>query len=403
MEKNDIQIKLQRWLSRKTPMSANRQVIDLPVSLASDVGSVRVENQDRLVLMRAQVTSRKSFVVGVLCDGMGGMKDGRKCAELSVSTFISSCILHRKLDMKERLLKAVHSANDAVYNEYQGDGGATLSAFILDSDMQLEAVNVGDSRIYVTANNKFEQVTKDDTIAGQLEEKKMQSSELSNQLLQHIGIGSSIEPHFIDFPDIKNISKILITSDGAHYLAHETLKGILSPSLHAAELSKRLIHVAKWCGGHDNASALVLTDLPSLFNIDEKSHTGTIDVWDPYGDVQLIGIEKHYLIDGSIFQSELENNIKSKGDIPINTLDGSDKSDNYQKAKRAVKNDVEEGDENSQDLDKRKKFKKTRQVKKGDLNKVKNVSSNLDDFKKTEKEIVKEGIEKPQLRIDFNE
>tara|TARA_R110002050_G_scaffold292608_1_gene448109 strand:- start:9526 stop:10722 length:1197 start_codon:yes stop_codon:yes gene_type:complete len=291
MEKDEIQIQLQRWLSRKTPTGSNRQVIDLPISLASDIGLIRAENQDRLVLLRAQVTSKKSFLVGVLCDGMGGMVDGKGCAELAVSSFISSCIRNRKLHVKERLLKAVYSSNDAVYKKYQGEGGATLSAFILDSDMQLEAINVGDSRIYVTSSNKFEQVTIDDTIAGQLANESL-ASEMSHRLLQHIGIGPSIEPHSIELPDINSISKILLTSDGVHYIAHETLKSVISPSLPPLELSKRLIHVAKWCGGHDNASVLLLTNLPSLFSSDENAYTGTVDIWDPYGDVQLIGIEK---------------------------------------------------------------------------------------------------------------
>ncbi|WP_178137951.1 PP2C family protein-serine/threonine phosphatase, partial [Moritella viscosa] len=255
------------------------------------MGIVRTENQDRLVLLRAQVTSEKSFLVGVLCDGMGGMVDGKGCAELAVSSFISSCIRHRNLNLKDRLLKAVHSSNDAVYNKYQGDGGATLSAFILDSDKQLEAVNVGDSRIYIVTNNDFKQITTDDTIAGQFPNKFL-GSEMSHRLLQHIGIGPSLEPHSIDLPCIDNISKILLTSDGSHYIAHDTLKRMISPSLPSGEITRRLISVAKWCGGHDNASALLLTDLPSLFLTSEEVHTGTIDVWDPFGDVQLIGIEK---------------------------------------------------------------------------------------------------------------
>jgi serine/threonine protein phosphatase PrpC len=353
MEKDEIQIQLQRWLSRKIPPGSIRQVSDLPISLASDVGLVREENQDRLVLMRAQVTSKKSFLVGVLCDGMGGMIDGKDCAELAVSTFISSCIRYRKLNVRERLLQAVHSSNDAVFKKYQGEGGATLSAFILDSDMHLEAVNVGDSRIYVATGNKFEQVTKDDTIAGQVSD-EFAGPEVSHSLLQHIGIGSSIEPHLIVLPDTESISKILITSDGTHYIPHATLKSIVSPSLSPIELSKRLIHVAKWCGGHDNASVLLLSDLSSLFTSDVDVHTGTIAVWDPYGDIQLIGIDRSYSLEEShILNKDSDNNepeVKTSSDAKESSDDvvPSDKATNYSKRKKKPKDDTKKTPEKPQ-------------------------------------------------------
>lgn len=290
MEKDEIQFTLQRWLSRKTPMSSIREVIDLPIALASDVGVVRTENQDRLVLLRTQVTSEKSFLVGVLCDGMGGMVDGKGCAELAVSAFISSCIRHRSMDSKKLLLNAVNYSNNVVFKKYEGNGGATLSAFILNSDKQLEAINVGDSRIYIEKDNIFEQVTTDDTISGQLSN-RFHDSELSHRILQYIGIGPSLEPHSIEFPCIDKISKILITSDGSHYIAHDTLRRIISPPLPSVEIVERLINVAKWCGGHDNASALLLTDLPSFFLKDEDIHIGAVDIWDPFGDVQFIAVE----------------------------------------------------------------------------------------------------------------
>lgn len=336
MEKDEIQLQLQRWLSRTTTAFSVRKVINLPIALASDVGIVRTENQDVVVLLRAQVTSQKSFLVGVLCDGMGGMIDGKGCAELAVSSFISSCIRYRKLNLKDRLLKAVDYSNETVYNKYHGQGGATLSAFILDSDKNLEAVNVGDSRIYIEANTGFEQVTTDDTIAGQLRN-EFHGVEVSHRLLQHIGIGSGLEPHLIDLPSVDSISKILLTSDGAHYVAHDTLKRIFSPNISSEQLAKRLMNVANWCGGHDNASALVLTDLASVFLANENVHTGTIDVWDPFSDVQLIGIEKINHQDSAPVSDKTEEIIKSKATISSNTDEVSDQPTNTQKIKRQQK------------------------------------------------------------------
>ena len=366
MEKNEVQIQIQtqvqRWLSRKTTTGSVRQVTGLPIALASDVGIVRSENQDRLVLLRAQVTNEKSFLVGVLCDGMGGMINGKECAELAISFFISSCIVNRQMRLKDRLLNAVNSANNAIYEKYHGDGGTTLSAFILDSDKQIEVINVGDSRIYLTTDMGFEQITTDDTVAGQLKN-NFHTPEVSG-LLQYIGIGPSLEPHFIELPHIDKISKLLMTSDGSHYIVQETLKRIMMPALPASELAERLINVAKWCGGHDNASALLLTDLPSLFLKTENVYKGTIDIWDSFGEMQLFGVET-----ASPKKTQVISDVSvgPKGDINASVISNT-----------SVLLKDEEPSKNSDNLDDKIKPRKMRQKK------------------ETKKE-----PEQPNLRIDF--
>lgn len=291
MEQDTIKLQIRDWLSRGVPKVGARDVIGLPVAIGSDIGNVREENQDRAVILRAQVSSNKFFLVGVLCDGMGGMAEGANCAALAVASFISSCIRNRKIQVKERLFQAVELANRDVYQEFNGKGGATLSAFILDSDGSFEAINVGDSRIYVSDNHEMRQISVDDTIAGQLNQQEP-TSQLSNKLLQFVGIGSDIEPHLLDMPDPHTISKMLVTSDGVHYLNDNTLKSMLVQNASPLELSKRFIHVAKWCGGHDNSTVITLSDLSSILSSSGNVKTGTVQLWDAYGDVQFIGIEK---------------------------------------------------------------------------------------------------------------
>jgi len=291
MEQDAIKLQIQDWLCRKTASVGVREVLGFPLAVASDIGNVRAENQDKAVILRAQVSSNKFFLVGILCDGMGGMEEGADCASLAVASFISSCIRNRNLQIKDRLLQGVELANQEVYNKYNGDGGATLTAFILDSDEQFEAINVGDSRIYVGQRNSLSQVSVDDTIAGQLNQQSP-ASQLSNKLLQFVGIGGDIEPHLLDMPSLHSVEKVLLTSDGIHYIDESTLQSISMQKVTSLELSKRLIHVAKWCGGHDNSTIIALSDLASLFNSPENVRTGTVQLWDAFGDVQFIGIEK---------------------------------------------------------------------------------------------------------------
>lgn len=291
MDQDRIQISLQQWLMRKSPSGSFRQVSGLPISIASDIGLTRLENQDRAVVLKAQTSSEKSFVVGILCDGMGGMVDGGKCASLAISSFISTCIRNRNLNVKERLFKAVSNSNISIYNEYKGNGGSTLSAFILDSDGNFEAINVGDSRIYLIIDNKLVQISTDDTIAGQLKQ-EIDYSQLSNKLLQYVGMGEGIEPHLLSLPEPKNITKMVLTSDGVHFIEPKTLQAILLQDASSAELSQRLVDISKWCGGHDNASVLLFTNMASQCFSTEAIPTGTVQIWDFFGDVQLIGVEK---------------------------------------------------------------------------------------------------------------
>ncbi|MEI5639725.1 MULTISPECIES: PP2C family protein-serine/threonine phosphatase [unclassified Pseudoalteromonas] len=292
MEQDAIKIQIKDWLCRKTARAGCREILGLPVAIGSDIGSVREENQDKAVILRAQVSSSKFFLVGVLCDGMGGMSEGADCASLAVASFISSCIRNRNLQVKERLLQGVELANKDVFQKYNGEGGATLSAFILDSDGHFEAVNVGDSRLYTSCDGALKQISVDDTIAGQLNHQSS-PSQLSNKLLQYIGIGDDIEPHLLNLSMPNEVEKVLLTSDGVHYLESNTLSSIITQNITPLELSKRLIYVAKWCGGHDNSTVIALSDLASFYNSAEKIKTGTVQLWDAFGDVQLIGIEKN--------------------------------------------------------------------------------------------------------------
>lgn len=290
MNQDRIQEHLRQWLMRKVPNTSFCQVTDLPIAIASDIGLVRSENQDRAVILKANISEKKSFIVGVLSDGMGGMFDGGECASLAVASFISSCIRYRNENKKELLCKALNQANMDVYNQYQGKGGATLSAFFLDSNGNFEAINVGDSRIYLVINNELDQISIDDTIAGQLRQKPDQA-QLNTHLLQYVGMGDDIEPHILSLPESDKISKMLLTSDGVHYIEHKTLQAILLQDANSVDLSKRLIYISKWCGGHDNASVLLFSNLTHELLSTDHVPTGSVQIWDSFGEVQLIGIE----------------------------------------------------------------------------------------------------------------
>lgn len=285
---NKLQARLYNWFMRKTTPSAVRRVGELPVMIGSDIGNVRGENQDRVAVLKVSLDRNQSFVVVALCDGMGGMVEGSACASQAIASFFAFCVRRRDVPLQTRLVMAAHEANRAVHALYQGRGGATLSALLLDGLGNTFGINIGDSRIYSYRENKLEQLTVDDTMAGLLNrgENDVHSS---NELIQFIGMGDGVEPHAILMPSANEL--MMLTSDGAHFIDKGVMQMVVQNAKEPAMAVKRIIEVAKWCGGRDNATVAIASPLvfqPQLFD-----DTGLIQVWDPFGELQVFAVDKY--------------------------------------------------------------------------------------------------------------
>ncbi|WP_299807410.1 protein phosphatase 2C domain-containing protein [uncultured Shewanella sp.] len=289
MQQDTLKEHIQLWLSRTVGNGAVNELLESSIAMSCDIGNIRPENQDRVACIQVQVTASDSFVIGVLCDGMGGMASGANCASLGIASFVASCINNQQLPVAERLLNAVEEANIDVYSLYGSNGGATLSAFLYDSEGHFEAINVGDSRIYANFAHGIKQYSKDDTFAGQSADAA--GVHLSKGLLQYVGVGPDLKVQIVRIPKYRNIKRVILTSDGAHYIEANTFKQILNQKLSASELCSRLIQVSKWCGGYDNTSVLIANDVLNIFTQPDKTSlpAGTIKLWDPFGEIQFIG------------------------------------------------------------------------------------------------------------------
>ncbi len=163
-----VQDQIETWLSRSVPGRAINQCFDLPVILATDIGLQRSENQDRVAALRisAKASSDRPMIVVAVADGMGGMRDGSKCATLAMASFFYALIRYRSYEIERRATSSIKYANDTVFRFAGGKGGATLSAVLLDSELQPFIVHLGDSRIYSFGGGaKVERLTTDDSLA----------------------------------------------------------------------------------------------------------------------------------------------------------------------------------------------------------------------------------------------
>jgi len=276
--------KLAAWFMRRTAPSGVRRVAPLNGAVASDIGSVREENQDRVALVRGCDRTGSAFVLAALADGIGGMKKGAECAALTLGTFIDSIVSDAQLasDPRDWLAHGAHQANRAVHARHAGEGGSTLVAALLVKNRQPLWLSVGDSRVYQASDGKLRQLSRDDTLEGQLGKS---GGGHRPDLLQFVGIGDALEPHVEVVADAGNT--VLLTTDGVHFIDADYLSRVV---LHAPDLglcARRLVELAKMLGGPDNASVAVLSLDALAVDIDPHLD-GAFEAWDPFGELQVM-------------------------------------------------------------------------------------------------------------------
>ncbi|WP_179106988.1 PP2C family serine/threonine-protein phosphatase [Variovorax sp. KK3] len=282
-----IQKQLTGWFMRRTASSGVRRVSALAAAVATEVGSVRADNQDRVAVARGWDKDGRPFAVAAVADGIGGMQDGALCAAMALAGLFAEVAEQARAGspFHEWLPRAVDVANVAVHAKFRGDGGSTLVAALMGADGKVAWTNIGDSRVYHQLAGKLVRLSTDDTIAGQLG-KGREAGPDQSKLLQFIGIGNPIEPGLgmIDSP----AGQVLLASDGVHFLdSTPWFEAIIAYAPDPGVCVRRLTDLSKACGGHDNASACVM-GLALDAQEREPEFSSALEIWDPFGDLQII-------------------------------------------------------------------------------------------------------------------
>ena len=269
---------------RRTPLSGVRRVLPLNGAVASDVGSVRVENEDRVALVRGFDRWGRAFVLAALADGIGGLKAGGECAALTLGAFIDSVVTDALFTNSpaEWLSQSAQRANAAVHAQYGGRGGATLAAVLLVRDHSPLWLSIGDSRVYHSSEAGLKQLSRDDTLEGQLGKP---DAGHRPDLLQFVGIGNELVPH-VDTVNAQG-GTVLLTTDGVHFIDPDCLAKVIHHAPDLGVCSRRLVDLAKMLGGPDNASVAMLNvGVPAD---DDTTHLDDLfEVWDPFGELQVM-------------------------------------------------------------------------------------------------------------------
>ncbi|EFD0844752.1 serine/threonine-protein phosphatase [Escherichia coli] len=320
------------WLHRKNISSSVRRVSMLPAAIATDIGLVRKENQDRVAVLKFRPFSKnKDMIVIALADGMGGMEGGANAASLTVSSFFTEIIKHSGLPIRQCLEIAVLKANESVLKVYNGNGGATLSALAVDDSDNITAINVGDSRIYSINAEHIKQISEDDTLAVLAKkynehlgsDSGVIDSRLGGELVQFIGLDGVLEIHFHDIRLVPGV--VALTSDGAHTIDSNNLRKLYAHSNNTGVFAKRVIDLASWFGGFDNASIAVV-EISNILSALDVSSGDVINLWDPFGEMKVISVQPAPLdipnsatvenvIDRKVTELECSNEISNKKNV----------------------------------------------------------------------------------------
>ncbi len=196
---------------------------DMEFESRSFIGS-RAEQQDHYNVMQDQ-----KGLFAVLCDGMGGRKNGSLAAQSAVDIF-SAAYMRRNTDVDPKfLLTTAERADRYIATGIEDKSGCTVICAYIDDDRKLMWVSVGDSRLYVFRNGRLRQVTKDHNYFYLLN-KKLENNEINEKeykaagmrgeaLISFLGMNGfeladiSIRPLALLQGDI-----VLLTSDGLYKL-----------------------------------------------------------------------------------------------------------------------------------------------------------------------------------------
>lgn len=261
----------------------------LQCQVASDVGSVRTNNEDIALLTgglyRDAVDSFEielqpmSRFTAIVADGMGGYEGGEIASEMAVKSFDSfftglpaglsvDRLVARVKSWVAEMHAEIISFGDE-HREYAGMGTTMVGMFAYEGKMF--RINIGDSRLYRFRNGMLKQLSVDHS----MRELTGDMSQPSNLIYNSLGAGGKV------FADVEEMTSQLI-SDDRFLICSDGLSDMLSDEEIASLLISNadveaLVTAAKQAGGRDNISVILLTVCEEAHADDETSTNEKLD------------------------------------------------------------------------------------------------------------------------------
>ena len=249
-----------------SPISLLRDKKVLKIFSCSDTGLMRKNNQD--CVFTSDLPMGDLLNVFIVADGMGGHAAGEMASRTAVNTMIDSIKASNENNPSISLKNAVLKANKAVYElsveETLTEGMGTTVVACTFIENVVQAVNVGDSRMYVITPREIKQITVDHSLVeemirrGGLSREKARSHPEKNVITRAVGIKPDVEPdifsHILESGDT-----VMLCTDGlTNMVTDERIRQIVSGSPDVASAAEKLINEANENGGLDNISVVLI-------------------------------------------------------------------------------------------------------------------------------------------------
>jgi serine/threonine protein phosphatase PrpC len=277
---------------------------ELGVVIGTHPGLKRERNEDRVAVARVWAPNGQLYTVAILCDGVGGSESGDRAAGRAIASVVYQlAVQHSRPGLKELATTLVKRADDHVRNALEGRGATTLVLLLATSTGLLVCASVGDSRAYRWCPNgaDFSQVTVDDTIENELKNLPgdhaalLQERGLRGRLSQAVGeTGRTADDLRVQIHTRESFADgVVLGSDGLWRIAQD-FPLVTSNAPSAADLVRRVLNLANWVGGVDNASVIAIEDLNRFCM--PRTHEGSpplgrgpsIALWAPLLKVKIV-------------------------------------------------------------------------------------------------------------------
>lgn len=247
----------------------------------SDIGTTKQNNQDSLCLKIAE-TKFGEVALGVVSDGMGGLKKGELASATVIRAFsdwfdkVLPNNLGNTVDFKqiaEQWSNLISSLNYKIAEYGINTGiqlGTTICAIIIIDGKAL-VCNVGDSRAYSLGSSVI-QITKDHSVVameietGRLTKEQAKFDPRRSVLTQCIGASQKVTPDFYEVTANPGTA-FLICSDGfVHEISNEEILSTLNPGSIDNENAVKpclidLVERVKSRGEKDNISVVYIKNV----------------------------------------------------------------------------------------------------------------------------------------------
>ncbi|MDO8550257.1 MAG: Stp1/IreP family PP2C-type Ser/Thr phosphatase [Ignavibacteria bacterium] len=150
--------------------------MNLTYTTISKAGLIRTENEDSIGVFKID-----NGLLTVICDGLGGNNAGEVASQLAVDTVHKHFKDSLRNNYLERIKSSVIEANKTIYEKAISHsdlkGMSTTIEVLFIKDDKAYWGHIGDSRIYIFADDKLTQITKDHSFVQRLVDEGVLSEE----------------------------------------------------------------------------------------------------------------------------------------------------------------------------------------------------------------------------------